>query len=184
MSDPAASGEGASGVPPPAQEVARLAVSELRDAGATVAAAESLTGGLLTAAVVDVPGASEVLRGGVVAYATDVKSDWLGVDAGLLEDRGAVDAEVAVQMACGVRTRLRATYGMAVTGVAGPGPAEGKAPGTVHVAVAGPRSVREQVLALTGSREQIRRASVMAALVLLRRSLAADGAEERDRPDR
>lgn len=171
-----------SGVPPD-QEVARLAVCELRAAGATLAAAESLTGGLLAAAVVDVPGASDVLRGGVVAYAGDVKSELLGVDAGLLEDRGAVDVEVAVQMACGVRTRLRATYGVAVTGVAGPGPAEGKAPGTVHVAVAGPRGVREQVLELSGGREQVRRASVVAALALLRRSLAADGAEERAAPN-
>lgn len=102
----------------------------------TVATAESLTGGLVGAALTGVPGASQVYRGGVIAYATDLKGQLLGVDAGLLARVGAVDERVAAAMAQGVRARLGADYGLATTGVAGPDPQDGKPPGTVWVAVA------------------------------------------------
>jgi nicotinamide-nucleotide amidase len=117
---------------------ARLAVDALAEWGLTLATAESLTGGLLGALVTAVPGSSAVYRGGVVAYATDLKHDLLGVDGDLLERVGAVDADVAVAMARGVRERLRADVGVATTGVAGPGPQDGHPAGTVWVALATP----------------------------------------------
>jgi nicotinamide-nucleotide amidase len=132
-----------------------------------LAVAESLTGGALAAAVVDVPGASTVLRGAVVAYATDLKHDLLGVDAALLAAEGAVHPEVARQMADGVRERLGATWGLATTGVAGPDPQDGVAPGTVYVAITGPRSERVERLLLPGGRGEVRAATVRRALLLL-----------------
>ncbi|MBX9246381.1 CinA family protein, partial [Actinotalea ferrariae] len=113
-------------------------VDALVAAGATLAVAESLTGGALAAAVVDVPGASRCFRGGVVAYATDLKAALLDVDPALLAAVGAVHPDVALAMARGVRARLGTTYGVATTGVAGPESQDGHAPGTFHVAVAGP----------------------------------------------
>ena len=148
-------------------DLARALIAHLTRSGATVAAAESLTGGLVCAALTDVAGASAVVRGGVVAYSSEVKVALLGVDADLLAQSGAVDATVAEQMACGVRDRLSAGYGLATTGVAGPDPADGKPVGTVFVAVAGPHTTRVRALALAGSREQIRRRSVEAVLGLL-----------------
>lgn len=151
-------------------------VSRLTARGETVASAESLTGGLVAASLTDVPGSSVVVRGGVVAYSSEVKAGVVGVDAGLLAAVGAVDATVAEQMACGVRDRLGATYGLATTGVAGPDPSEGKAVGTVFVAVAGPHTTRVRSLLLEGDRPAIRRQSVAAVLELLAQELL----DERD----
>jgi nicotinamide-nucleotide amidase len=142
-------------------------VARLTSLGQTLAVAESLTGGLLAARIVDVPGASVVLRGAVVAYATDLKSALLGVDVDLLERHGPVDALVAAQMAGGVRERLGATWGLSTTGVAGPDPQDGKAPGTVFLGIAGPDGVRTVGLMLAGDRAQVRGAAVDAALALL-----------------
>ncbi|MBT0773888.1 CinA family protein [Kineosporia sp. J2-2] len=116
-------------------------VSALSEQGRTVAVAESLTGGMVSASLVAIAGASAVLRGAVVAYATEVKRDVLGVDPDLLTARGPVDPDVAAQMALGVRRLLKADFGLATTGVAGPGPADGAPAGRVFVAVAGPRDV-------------------------------------------
>lgn len=113
-------------------------VSALSERGQTVAVAESLTGGMVSAALVEVPGASAVFRGGVVAYATELKHRLLDVDAGLLARNGPVDPDVAAQMALGVRERLGADWGLATTGVAGPDSQDGVAPGRVYLAVAGP----------------------------------------------
>ena len=115
----------------------RLLAAALR-ARLTVAVAESLTGGRVAAALTAVPGASGVLRGSVTAYATDLKARLLGVDAALLDRVGAVDGEVARQMALGIRKVCGADVGIATTGVAGPTPQDGKAVGTVFVAVVGP----------------------------------------------
>lgn len=149
-----------------AELVGRL-VADLRARGATLAVAESLTGGALTATLVTVPGVSAVLRGGVVAYAGDLKRDLLGVDADLLAAEGTVHPEVARQMAAGAARRLGATHALATTGVAGPGPAEGRPAGTVHVAVLAPGLLRVRSLRLAGGRAQLRAASVDAALALL-----------------
>lgn len=149
-------------------------VEALRSAGATVATAESLTGGLLCATLVAVPGASDVVRGGVVAYAADLKTEQLGVDADLIAEHGTVDAEVARRMADGARTRLGATYGLATTGVAGPDPSEGKPAGTVHVAIAGPDRVEAALLDLSGDRQEVRTSTVDALLTMLVARLGED----------
>ncbi len=118
----------------PAAEVVRL----LTVRGGTLAVAESLTGGLVAAEITSVPGASKVFRGSVTAYATELKHRLLGVDASLLAARGAVNPQVAAQMAVGVRKALGADWGLATTGVAGPDPQDGQPVGTVFVAVDGP----------------------------------------------
>ncbi len=138
--------------------------------GWTVAVAESLTGGLVTATLVDVPGASRTVRGGVVSYATDLKATLLGVDPALLAARGAVDPDVARAMAQGVRARLGADVGLATTGVAGPDPQDGHGPGTVHVAVVTPQDVRVISSVLPGDRAAVRagaRDEVLAAAIAL-----------------
>ncbi len=140
----------------------------LAQRGETLAVAESLTGGLVAAELTGVPGASKVFRGSVTAYATDLKRDVLEVDGTLLADRGAVDPEVALQMAAGARRVLGADWGMATTGVAGPEAQDGQPVGTVYAAVAGPNG-RGKVLALrlNGNRAEIRRESVRSVLELL-----------------
>jgi nicotinamide-nucleotide amidase len=148
-------------------------VAALTAYGETLACAESLTAGLVAAAVADTPGASAVLLGGVVAYAAEVKTLLLDVPADLLGRVGTVDPAVAVAMAEGVRSRLGATWGLATTGVAGPGPAEGKAAGTVHVAVAGPSGTVTRPLRLNGTRAQIRSGTVEAVLGLAVHEVAA-----------
>jgi nicotinamide-nucleotide amidase len=137
--------------------------------GLTLAVAESLTGGLLADALVRVPGASAVFRGGIVAYATDLKGTLLGVDAALLAQHGAVHPDVARQMAEGVRRVCAADVGLATTGVAGPDPQDGHAPGEVFVAVATGTGTVVVPLALPGGRAEIRAAAVEAVL-----DLAAD----------
>ncbi|GAB3565651.1 CinA family protein [Spelaeicoccus albus] len=134
---------------------------------ASIAVAESLTGGLLISALVDVPGASAVVRGGIVAYQTELKSALLGVDAELLASSGAVDARVAEQMASGVRTRLGADWGVATTGVAGPDPQDGHPVGTVFIGVVCGDVRRTRRHEFGGDRSAIRRQSVDAALQLL-----------------
>lgn len=110
----------------------------LRDAGATIAVAESLTGGLVTAALTEPAGASDVVRGGLITYATDLKASLAGVGQLLLTERGAVDADVALELARGARERLGADVGVGVTGVAGPAEQDAQPVGTVFVAVVGP----------------------------------------------
>jgi len=140
--------------------------------GLTIAVAESLTGGLLVASLVAVPGASAVLLGGVVAYNTALKHTLLGVDAGLLAMNGAVDPDVAEQMAGGVRERLAvdgrpATIGVATTGVAGPDSQDGHPVGTVFIGLATAEGTAHGALALTGSRDAIRNAVVYESLLRL-----------------
>lgn len=150
-----------------------LALLERR--GATLAVAESLTGGLIGAAVTAVPGASRVFRGGVISYATELKRDLLGVPGELLEREGAVHPEVAAAMARGVARVCAAGYGMAVTGVAGPEPQDGRPVGTVFVAVAGPGGqLWGRELRLEGSRERIRVETVHEAVDLLSSVLQAN----------
>lgn len=144
-------------------------VAALIERGWTVAAAESLTGGLVCGALTSVPGSSATVRGGVVSYASDVKADLLGVDPVRLADVGPVDAKVAAEMAEGVCRLVGSDVGLATTGVAGPGPADGMPAGTVFVAATGPWSTGPTTrrLALEGSRDEIRAASVDAVLSLL-----------------
>ncbi|QIK83271.1 CinA family protein [Sanguibacter sp. HDW7] len=138
-----------------------------RERGLTVAVAESLTGGLVCSALVTPAGASDVVRGGIVAYATDVKASVLGVDRALLATCGPVDPEVVRQMALGVARVLGARCGVATTGVAGPGPQDGVPAGRVHVAASLDGLVRERRLDLPGDRTEIRARATAAALEML-----------------
>ncbi|HJG80170.1 MAG TPA: CinA family protein [Brevibacterium senegalense] len=156
--------DGSSGPDPLAVE----AVGALRSARLTVATCESLTAGLVAATIATVPGASAVLRGGLITYATDLKSALAGVEADLLEHRGAVDPDVAVQMARGARTACGASIGLSCTGVAGPEPQDGQPVGTVYLGL--DREDAEPLvrrLSLVGEREAIRRETVSAGLRLV-----------------
>ncbi|MEU2495269.1 nicotinamide-nucleotide amidohydrolase family protein [Streptomyces sp. NPDC007883] len=148
----------------------------LAERGESLAVAESLTGGLVAAELTSVPGASKSFLGSVTAYATALKRDLLGVDGALLAEHGAVHAEVAAQMAAGVRARTGAGWGIATTGVAGPDPQDGQPVGTVFVAVAGPGGSRKVArLRLNGDRSEIRRESVRSVLELLAGELSGKG---------
>lgn len=142
-------------------------IALLKERGLTIATAESLTAGKVCAAIATVPGASAVLRGGVVAYATDLKHGLLGVDVAVLHSKGPVDAQVAGQMANGVNSLCGSDVGIATTGVAGPDSQVGKAVGTVFVAVAwsGADPVVDE-LQLGGNRLQIQAETVDAMLAL------------------
>ncbi|PZS33981.1 MAG: damage-inducible protein [Pseudonocardiales bacterium] len=148
--------------------------ARLGEIGATVGVAESLTGGQLSAALTEPPGASTTVRGGLVVYATDLKSVLAGVSEALLAERGAVDPEVALALARGARSRLGATFGLGVTGVAGPDPQDGKAVGTVFAAVAGPQREIVREHHFVGGRAAIRAAAVQVCLDLLLAECGAD----------
>jgi len=142
-------------------EAAVLAL--LRDKGLTLAVAESVTGGLVTGRLTDIPGASEVLKGGVIAYDSEVKFAHLGVPRGAV-----ISAECAQAMAIGVRDKLGADVGIATTGVAGPSEQEGQPVGLVYVAIALPDHNEAQAVRLPGDRHRIRQYGVISVLNLLR----------------
>jgi nicotinamide-nucleotide amidase len=169
---------------------AAAVVSLLQELSLTVATAESLTGGLVCAALTSVAGSSAVVRGGVIAYAAPVKHELLGVDADLLDRVGAVHPEVCEAMARGAGRLLHADVGLATTGVAGPEPHGGQEPGTVYIAVAltagtdggqGPATVRK--LQLDGDRDDVRRATVTAVLSLLTGLLSGGTGHATARPE-
>jgi PncC family amidohydrolase len=146
---------------------AEAALTMLAAAGATLATAESLTGGRLAAAVTAVPGASVSYLGGFVTYATALKQSLLGIPPGLVEEYGVVSAECARAMAAGCREATGATYALATTGVAGPDSQEGKPVGTVYVGVAGPDGVGAITMELVGDRHQIQDRACREALSAL-----------------
>lgn len=172
--DPHRPGELGGGTRP--DDLAAGLIRRLRELSLTIGTAESLTGGLVAASLTSVPGASAVVRGGIVAYTHDVKAHLLGVDAGLLGTVGAVDPEVALAMAEGICGVLPCDVGLGTTGVAGPDPSDGKPVGTVYVAawVRRGRAAHREVgsLALGGDRAAIRAATVHAVLSLADRTLA------------
>src|SRR6478609_3367835 len=145
-------------------EVAAEALALLGTAGATLATAESLTGGRLAAAVTAVPGASAAYLGGVVSYATELKESLLGVPVAVVEQYGVVSGECARAMAEGCRVVTGATYAVATTGVAGPDLQEGKPVGTVFVGVAGPDGVTAVSMELVGDRHQVQERACREAL--------------------
>ncbi len=132
--------------------------------GQTVATAESLTAGLVAAVLTTVPGASAVVRGGLVVYATDLKATLAGVPAALLDRYGAVHPDVALELATGARTACRADWGIGLTGVAGPDPQDGVSPGQVYLGLAGPDGRDGYGLRLAGDRHAVRAGSVRAAI--------------------
>ncbi len=153
-----------------AHDLAVRIIAELSGRGMTIAVAESLTGGLVVAELVSVTGASAVVRGGVVAYATELKSSLLGVDAELLAEKGPIDPEVVRQMAEGVRWRLGhggvpTDIGLATTGVAGPDQQDGHPVGEVWIGLAIGGRVEAHGLTLGGDRAAIRGATVSESLM-------------------
>lgn len=164
-------------VPSAAPSPAALStVSALRDRGWTLATAESLTAGLVAATVAEVPGASAVLRGGLIVYATELKHELAGVPAGVLRRHGAVSAETARALALGAAARCGADVGVGLTGVAGPEPQEGRAVGTVYVGVCVPGREPSSVrFALAGDRDRIRRDACTAALELVVDAATGEG---------
>ncbi|WP_242902579.1 CinA family nicotinamide mononucleotide deamidase-related protein [Actinomadura terrae] len=178
------------------ETLARVVHRLLVERSATIAAAESLTGGLISAELTAAPGSSETYAGGMVTYATETKARLLGVPEDLLAEHGAVHPDVAAAMATGVRDRLGTTYGLSVTGVAGPEPQDGRPVGTVYIGLAGPEGTHTVVrpkLPVPGTGPEIRaviqRMTVVHALELLRRTLlgldAGEWSEEsrRDREE-
>lgn len=155
--------------------LAEVVLGALREQRQTLATAESCTGGLISADLTEVAGASEVFLGGVVSYSNEVKEDLLGVPHETLVAHGAVSEEVARAMAEGVRERVAADWGIGITGIAGPGGGtEEKPVGLVHWAVAGPGGTEVRHRVFFGNRSIIRRWSVNSALDLLRRALMED----------
>lgn len=145
-------------------------------AGATVSSAESLTGGEVAALLSATPGASATYVGGVVAYATPVKTTVLGVPEALVQEYGVVSAECALAMASGVRELTGSSYAVSTTGVAGPDEQEGKPVGLVHLALVGPDLSQTVTLSLGGSRAEIRREACARLLdEVLRRVVGAAG---------
>ena len=155
-------------------------IDRMAGLGLTIATAESLTGGGLVSRLVDVPGASRVLRGGACTYALDTKATVLGVSAQRLAERGPVDEEVARQMAEGARSLFGADIGVSTTGVAGPGPADGFPPGTAFIACAYPHGLLHRRLALEGDRGAVRLGVIEGALALVRDALDFTAASRGD----
>jgi nicotinamide-nucleotide amidase len=161
---------GQHGIDPVAQAVIEALIA--RDL--TIGTAESVTGGMVAAALTTVPGASAVFLGGIVAYAADLKTALLGVPAALIAEVGTVHEDVAVAMAQGARAVLGTAIGVGTTGAAGPDPAEGHPVGTVHIAVAMAGRTRQESLALAGGRDEIRYQTVQRVLRLLGGMLLED----------
>ena len=144
--------------------IAVTAIDALAQRELTVATCESLTGGMICSALVDVPGASKVVRGGLITYQTDTKTLLAGVDAALIEAHGVVSGEVACAMAAGARARLGVDIAVSATGMASPGDENDPPAGTVFVGVASANGVRAISLYLTGSRAEVRQSTVEQAI--------------------
>lgn len=148
-------------------------VESLTSRKETLSIAESLTGGALSSEIVEVPGASHILKGSIVAYSNEIKVRELSVPEKLIEESGVVSEDVALAMANGIKARMATTWAISATGVAGPGAHHGVPAGTVWVAIVGPE-IRETVkLALEGDRSTVRRGAVESALGVFARILRA-----------
>ncbi|HSN43398.1 MAG TPA: CinA family protein [Propionibacteriaceae bacterium] len=153
-------------------ELASGLVAQLTQRGLTLATCESLTGGAIAATITDVPGASAIFRGGLVTYASDLKASLAGVDSTWIAEHGVINERTAVEMAVGTRILLGTDIAVSCTGVAGPDPQDGVAPGRVWIAVAsalpgGPDALTTQRLDVDGDRAQVRSATIDAALELV-----------------
>ena len=136
-------------------------------AGLTLATAESLTAGLFCATLASVPGASGTLRGGAVVYATDLKTALAGVPPDLLAEHGPVSEPTAAALAAGIRARCTATWGIGLTGVAGPDPVDGHGPGRVYLGISDGTATEVTALDLPGDRAAVRTGAVEAAFAAL-----------------
>jgi nicotinamide-nucleotide amidase len=157
-----------------ADDLASLVLAMCREHGMSIATAESCTGGLLGARITQIPGSSDVYRGGIIAYANEIKSAQLGVSEATIAEYGAVSEEVSCEMADGARRTLGTSIGIGITGIAGPGGGSAEKPvGTVWLAVSGIGETRSLGRVYVGDREEIRLRATQASLDLLRRSLGA-----------
>ena len=152
---------------------AEFIVSELTKRGESIGVAESITGGRLSGALIDIAGASNIFAGGIVAYSNLLKISDLNVSPDLLDEFGAVSIEVAQAMALGAKNKFAATWGLSTTGVAGPGPHNGRPAGTVWIGIAGPGVLTaiNPVISSELSRNQVRSESVAGALMAFARIL-------------
>ena len=146
-------------------------IRALTENSLTIATCESLTGGMICSTLVDVPGASRVVRGGLITYQTETKPLLAGVDEALIQAEGVVSAAVAEAMAQGARERLHADIAVSATGMASPGGPDDPPCGTVFVGVASAKGTRAIGLNLTGTRQSIRRQTVDAAIALIMEEL-------------
>ena len=148
-------------------------VARLKKAGATLVTAESITAGGLAEAITEVPGASEVFLGGLIAYSDAMKTTVLSVPKRLITKHTAVSEEMAIAMAENAREITKATYAIATTGVAGPGSAYGQKPGTVWIAIASKKSSQAIALDVAGDRQTVRNATITSAIAAFERILIA-----------
>ena len=155
----------------PTRAHANTVVAYLEDRGETVAVAESLTAGGLGHALTFTPGASKVFMGGIIAYTNDVKINILGIDAALIDEFSVVSEEVANAMADAVREKFGSTWGIATTGIAGPGDHQGISEGTVWISIRGPINQTVQ-LQLDSGREAIRTGAISSAIGTFARILS------------
>jgi nicotinamide-nucleotide amidase len=145
----------------------------LRERRETISCAESITGGALTAALVSVSGASDVLLGSIVAYSKEIKISQLGLSAELIDDKGLVSKEVAIAMAKGARQRLGSSWAISSTGSAGPTALDGSSPGEIWIAILGPDRQESVKFSINGARQEVISGAVESALTLLERILRA-----------
>ena len=154
-------------------DLAAKVIDLLRERSESISCAESITGGALTAALVSVSGASDVLLGSIVAYSKEIKISQLGLSAELINDKGLVSKEVAIAMAKGARQRLGSSWAISSTGSAGPTALVGSSPGEIWIAILGPDRQESVKLSLNGARQEVISGAVESALTLLERILRA-----------
>ena len=152
-------------------DLAAKVIDLLRERRQSISCAESITGGALTAALVSVSGASEVLLGSIVAYSKEIKISQLGLSAELIDDKGLVSKEVAIAMAKGARQRLGSSWAISSTGSAGPTALDGSTPGEIWIAILGPDRQESMKYSLNGARQEVINGAVESALTLLERIL-------------
>ena len=154
-------------------DLAATVIDLLRKRSESISCAESFTGGALTSALVSVSGASDVLLGSIVAYSKEMKINQLGLSGELIEAKGLVSKEVALEMAKGARKRLGSSWAISSTGSAGPTALDGSTPGEIWIAIVGPDRGESMKLSLNGARLEVINGAVESALSLLERILRA-----------
>ena len=154
-------------------DLAAKVIDLLRERRESISCAESITGGALTAALVSISGASDVLLGSIVAYSKEMKMNQLGLSAELIDEKGLVSKEVALEMAKGARQKLGSSWAISSTGSAGPRALDGSSPGEIWIAIVGPDRQESVKLSLNGARQEVINGAVESALTLLERILRA-----------
>lgn len=154
-------------------DLAAKVIDLLRERSESISCAESITGGALTSALVSISGASDVLLGSIVAYSKEMKMNQLGLSAELIDEKGLVSKEVALEMAKGARQKLGSSWAISSTGSAGPRALDGSSPGEIWIAIVGPDRQESVKLSLNGARQEVINGAVESALTLLERILRA-----------